>query len=195
MAIARGELWFAPNRRMADIDLDDPRGLIDSFCDRINGFFLEPVRHLKTMAQEEASLFASALICAATIESLGRFEPALRNTNQPIAAWLQANISQFRQDVGGKSAAAYFDERFRNGIAHEGYVASLGRLGNLSEVVAIDRDVVTINPFLLVEEIVDWLSRFQDDLKNNRRDVHAFQHRMKELFETEINRARQEAAA
>lgn len=85
MAIARGELWFAPNRCMADIDLDDPSGLINAFCDRIDGFFLEPVRHLKTMAQEEASLFASALICAATIESLAHFELAHRNSKQPIA--------------------------------------------------------------------------------------------------------------
>jgi hypothetical protein len=195
MAVARGELWFAPDRRMANIDLDDPVGLIDAFRDRVEGFFLEPARHLKTMAQEEASLFASALICAATIESLARFDPTVRNSNQPIADWLYVNIPQFCRDVGGKSAATYFDERFRNGLVHEGYVASLGRLGNLDEVVTIDRDVVTVDPFLLIEEIANWLSRFQDDLKDNRRDVRAFQHRMKELFEAEINRARCEDAA
>lgn len=189
MAIARGELWFAPNRRMAEIDFNDSPALITAFRDRILGFFLEPARHLRTMAQEESSLFASALICAATIESLARCDPAFRNSRRPIADWLHANILRFRREIRGRSVAVYFDERFRNGLVHYGYIANLGRLGNLHEVVTIDRDVVTINPFLLIEEIADCLNRFQEELSNGR-DVRAFQYLMRELFEEEINRAR-----
>ena len=195
MAITRGILWFAPDRRMADINLDDPVALIDAFRDRVEGFFLAPAHHLKTMKPEAASLFAAALICAATIESLARFDPTLRRSQRPIADWLYKNVPQFGQGVQGRSAAEYFEERFRNGLAHEGYVASLGRLGNLAEVVTIDGDVVTVNPFLLVDEISKWLSRFQEDLKQRRRDPRTFQYRLKELFEAEVNKARQEKEA
>lgn len=194
MAIARGELWFAPNHRMADIDLNDPLTLIGAFRERVLGFFIEPALHLRGMAQEESSLFVSALICATTIESLARLDPDFRNSQRPIADWLQKNIPQFRQEIEGRNVAAYFEERFRNGLAHNGYIASLGRLGNFNEVITIDRDVVTINPFLLIEEIANWLNRFADNLSKGI-GVRAFQYRMRELFEVEINRARYENAA
>jgi hypothetical protein len=194
MAIARGELWFAPNHRMADIDLDDPPALIAAFRDRILGFFLKPALHLRGMAEEESALFASALICAVTIESLARFDPTLRKSQNHIADWLHKNIPQFRQEIRGGNAATYFESRFRNGLAHNGYIASLGRLGNVDEVITIDGDVVTINPFLLVEEIADWLRRFENNLSESV-DVRSFQHRMKELFKEEIDRARAESAA
>jgi hypothetical protein len=47
MAIAHGELWFAPNHRMADIDLNDLPALVAAFHDRVFGFFLEPALHLR----------------------------------------------------------------------------------------------------------------------------------------------------
>lgn len=194
MAIARGELWFAPNHRMADIDLNDLPAFIAAFRDRIFGFFLEPALHLRGMAQEESSLFAAALICAATIESLARFDPTLRNSNQHIAEWLRKNIPPFQQEVRGENVAQYFEARFRNGLAHNGYIASLGRLGNLDQVITIDGDVVTINPFFLIEEIANWLRHFEDNLLNGV-GVRVFQYRMRELFGEEIERARYENTA
>lgn len=146
------------------------------------------------MAQEESSLFAAALICAATIESLARFDPALRNSNQHVAEWLRKNIPQFHQVVRGENVTQYFEARFRNGLAHNGYIASLGRLGNLDEVITIDGDVVTVNPFLLIEEIAKWLRRFEDNLLDGV-GARAFQYRMRELFGEEIERARYEDAA
>lgn len=193
MALARGELWFAPGRRMADVNLENPGELIDSFRDRVLGFYIEPARHLRTMDQEESSLFASALMCAATIESIAHSDPSLHNSRRPIADWLLNNISQFRQNFRGNSVAAYFENRFRNSLVHEGYISSLGRLGTLEEIVTIDGQVVTINPFLLIEAIVDSLDQFSTDLKSGQRDIRAFQYLMKNQFMEEVQKARADA--
>ena len=94
--------------------------------------------------------------------------------------------------VSGRTAAEFFEERFRNGLAHNGYVASLGRLGDIDGLISIDQDVVTISPFALIERISVWLDTFVSDLRSRRRDIRAFQHKLKELFSEEVDTARQE---
>ena len=191
MTISRGELWFAPNVRMAELDLEDANSLIDPFERRVRGFFLGPAAFLREMPERDSGLFASALICAATIEFVARIDPVLHGEPRPIAGWLIRYAPEFSQMVAGRTAAEFFEERFRNGLAHSGYVASLGRLGNINELISVDRDVVTINPFALAERISAWLDAFVRDLRSGRRDNRAFQHKLKELFSEEVRRARE----
>lgn len=192
MTISRGELHFAPGVRMADLNFDDSRSLIDAFELRVKGYFLKPADFLGGMPETESGLFACALICAATIEFVARIDPQLHRHPRPIAGWLEQYIPEFSVRVSNRSAAAFFEERFRNGLAHHGYIASLGRLGHINGVISIDQDVVTVNPFQLVKKITNWLDAFVADLRSGDRDVRAFQEMLKELFEAEVLRARQE---
>jgi hypothetical protein len=192
MTISKGELWFAPNVRMAELDLEDSSSLIDPFEKRVRGFFLTPAAFLHEMPEKDSGLFASALICAATIEFIARIDPALHGEPRPIAGWLKQYIPEFSEMVSGRTAAEFFEERFRNGLAHNGYIASLGRLCDIDGLISIDQDIVIINPFELIKRISAWLDTFVSDLRSRRLDIRAFQHKLKELFSEEVDRARQE---
>lgn len=113
MAVSKGELWFAPNVRMAELDLEDADSLIDPFEKRVRGFFLGPAAFLSEMPEKDSGLFASALICAATIEFVARIDPALHGEVRPIAGWFKRYATEFSQMVSGRTAAEFFEERFR----------------------------------------------------------------------------------
>lgn len=121
-----------------------------------------------------------------------------------IKQWLETHITQFRDTVvlnsgrtgapETKSAADVFEYRFRNGLAHNGYVASLGRLsGSLAGPVDIDGDIVIVNPFALADAAEQSFDVFANDLRDGRRDIRRFAQYVKEQFRVEVERARAEA--
>jgi len=207
MALVDGRLYFAPGLLMADLDLSDPRALVDAFERRVRGLFLEPIRILQHRSDgDEGALFAAALLVAALIESIARIETGSRETSDLIRGWLETNVDGFQRTVtlrGGRGAnpetrtlADVFEHRFRNGLAHSGYVASLGRLSrSVQDVVSVTNDIVIVNPFSLADYVERNFAAFADDLRNGRRDIRAFSYRMAEQFRPEVDRARIEAAA
>ncbi len=197
MAIIHGTLFFAPGIKMADIDFDDTDRLIDAFDRRVRGFFVEPARFISKADGKEGAMFACALLCAALIESLCRAEE-LDQGNKHIATWLKKRVPDFGQQVGqqNKTAADIFEERFRHGLAHSGYVASLGRLSDeIDGPVAIDAGIVTVNPFQLLDAIELAFQNFIKDLRDGRRDKGRFSHQLRAQFSNEVEHAKAEQAA
>jgi hypothetical protein len=169
MAVIQGTLFFAPGIKMAEINFDDHDALMAAFAKRVRGLFVEPVFFLREGPGKEGALFASALLTAALIESLARVE-SLYDEKKPIAAWLHRRLPEFRVelDCGGmKTAADIFEERFRNGLAHFGYVASLGRLSNeITASLQIRNGIVTVNPFRLIERVSLAFDEFLRELQD-----------------------------
>ena len=192
MAVARGEIWFAPGVRMVDLDFNDFRFLVDAFRRRVEGFFLDPIDALRGMQPAESGLFVSVLACAATIEFLSTIESPSRDQDR-IKSWLEAHVPQFREAFGSKTLAQFFEERYRHHLAHKAYI-SLGRLGDFDGIVQVDGGAVTVNPFALSRALRSWLVRFSDDLCEGRRDARAFCHVLRPLFEPEVELARAEQA-
>jgi hypothetical protein len=200
MTVIRGQLFFAPGIQMRDLDLENPRALLDAFERRVEGLFLAPIRVLAECSHtEEGALFASALLVAALIESLARVDTQTKAEHAIIKNWLESRLAAFNETVmidgASFSLAAVFEDRFRNGLAHHGYVAGLARLSReIAGSVVNDGPIVTINPFALAEAVAEQFKIFADELRNGRRDIHAFQHLVRKQFHREIERARQEAA-
>ena len=198
MAMIRGNLFFAPGVQMAGLDFDDCDSLIDAFAKRVKGLFIEPIQFLRNAPRREGALFASALLTAALIESIARAEE-MGEEEQPIAAWLLRRVPEFEVKVGpegARTAADIFEERFRNGLAHSGYVASLGRLSeDIGGTVQIAGGIVTVNPFLLVEAVEAAFDKFLSELRDGRRDKRRFAYNLKEQFQGEVKRAKKEATA
>lgn len=201
MAVVKGELFFAPGIRMRDLNLDDPAGTLDAFERRVHGLFLSPIHVMETSAEsEEGGLFACALLVAALIESLARVETGSDAQGTLIKQWLEAHIPAFREliSIKGKqlTLADVFEYRFRNGLAHNGYVASLGRLSRaIDGPIRVSDDVVTVNPFALAAVVIEQFENFANDLRAGRRDIRRFQYQVKQQFDEEVARARSEPAA
>lgn len=198
MAVIRGELFFAPGIRMRDLDLNDSAALLDAIDRRVDGLFLSPIRVLEMAGEtEEGSLFASALLVAALIESLARLETGSDAQGTLIREWLEAHVPSFseRVSVNGQvmTLANVFEYRFRNGLAHNGYIASLGRLSReIDAPVVASGEIVTVNPFVLAKIVADRWGSFARDLRTGARDIRRFRYHVVQQFQTEVTRAQQE---
>ncbi len=204
MAIVDGRLYFAPGLLMKDLDLDSSESLVWAFEQRIKGMFLSPIRALEHRAEvEEGALFGGALLVAALIESVARVETGSDAQGTLIKQWLEAHIDAFRGTVvvgpgrsgkpETKTVADVFEYRFRNGLAHEGYVASLGRLSrSINGPVEVSADIVIVNPFCLADTVERWVDTFIEDLRAGRRDIRRFAYQIAQQFQKEVERARAE---
>lgn len=201
MAFIDGTLYFAPGIAMKDLDLDNPAFVLDAFERRVDGLFLAPIRSLDQGCDvEEGALFAAALLVAALIESLARVETGSTEQGTLIKQWLESNIGDFKSTVilNGQSLtlADIFEYRFRNGLAHNGYVASLGRLSRATRMpVSVSGDIVTVNPFALAVAVAVHFKTFAGNLRSGVRDIRRFAHYVGQQFQDEVERARAEAAA
>jgi hypothetical protein len=207
MAYIDGQLYFAPGVPMKDLDLENPEALLGVFERRVDGLFLSPIRTLEQRSEvEEGALFAAALLVAALIESVARIETGSDAQSTLIKQWLETHIEEFRHtvDVGPgrdgnpaqKTLAEIFEYRFRNGLAHSGYVASLGRLSrSFDGLVTVVQNVVIVNPFCLAHTVAWCFTNFADDLRAGRRDIRRFAYLLAEQFKEEVDRAKAEAAA
>jgi hypothetical protein len=201
MAVISGRLFFAPGLQMKDVDLDDPPALVAAFERRVDGFFLSPVRALaKCGDAQEGALFASALLVAALVESVARVDIDRNTDEELIKRWLEARMPPFRGTVtiDGQvfTLGAVFEQRFRNGLAHNGYVASLGRLsGEIPESVCAVGPIVTVNPFAMAEAVGESFRTFAEELRTGVRDIRRFAYLVREQFQPEVESARREGAA
>jgi hypothetical protein len=207
MAVVDEQLYFAPGILMKDLDFNDPAFVLKAFQYRVHGLFIEPIVALEQREDiQEGALFGAALLVAALIESIARVEHTVDANGSLIKTWLEAHVDEFSAECpisGGREAGAQprsladvFEYRFRNGLAHNGYVASLGRLSSaLKRPVTASGSVVTVNPFLLARVVGKRFESFAADLLEGRRDIRAFAYRVEKLFREEVAQARAEAAA
>src|SRR5258708_11738709 len=162
MTVAHGEIWFAPGIRMVDLDFNNVPLLVEALTRRFEGFFLNVIDALRNMEPAESGLFVSVLACAATIEFLSMVENPGQQENL-IASWLERYVPEFRETLGPKSLARFFEERYRHHLAHKAYI-SLGRLGDFDGIVQVDGAAVTVNPFGLSRALRSWLACFAVDI-------------------------------
>lgn len=207
MTLIDGQLYFAPGVLMKDLDLDDHEALLWAFERRVKGLFLSPIRTLEHRADgEEGALFGAALLAAALIESVARVETGSDAQGTLIKQWLETHIEAFQQTVilgpgragkpEAKTLADVFEYRFRNGLAHSGYVASLGRLSrSIDGPVSVSGDIVIVNPFSLADAVERCIGIFVADLRAGRRDMRRFAYHVTQQFREEVARARAEASA
>lgn len=207
MALIDGQLYFAPGVLMKDLNFADHDFLLWAFEERVRGLFLAPIRILeKSVDAPEGALFGAALLTAAAIESIARVETGSTAQGTLIKQWLETHIAAFRETVvlrsgragtpDTKSVADVFEFRFRNGLAHNGYVASLGRLSrSVPGPVSVSGDVVVVNPFVLADIVAQSFDTFANDLRAGRRDLRRFAYHVEQQFMEEVERARAEAAA
>jgi hypothetical protein len=180
--------------------LKSAHDLLLAFRHRLYGFFVSPVRTLEAQPEEDVGvLFASALLVAALVEAVARVDGEFGENDGLIAAWLEARVSGMADPVlisgSPLTAAAVFEQRFRHGLAHQGYIASRGRVSReIGCACQIDDDVVTIDPFLLLHDVVEGIEDWVSSLMAGSRNISAFQHRVVGLFQVEVKSARQEAA-
>lgn len=197
MGEVHGRLYFAPDIPMEAVPLEDPDALLEAVERRIDGLFVAPIRKLQEMPESEiGALFAAALLVAALIEAVARMDGDFVGSKRPIAAWLEARVLGMDEEItiqaNPVTVASVFETRFRHALAHQGYVASRGRLSREVEgVCQVDGDIVTMNPFELLTAARAAVGIWLEDLRSGSRSIKAFQHRVREQFSGEVEAVRQ----
>lgn len=152
-------LYFSPNYKFEDIDLNDKELLIDAFEDRVKGFYLEPASILN--AQKKA--FATGILCVTLIDSLSRLHENQNNVGDRMAIWLINNIPEFNKDL-----AKNFYKNFRNGLVHEGRIKNGCQFScETNRLVHQEEEIVVINVDLLLKRIYYVFDLYITQLRND----------------------------
>lgn len=179
---------FSPHFRYEDIDWRDSARVLDAFYDRMMGFYLEPARSVANMSNG-SGFFASTLLCAAAVEAMARYTGTKKNGGKRIAAWLERWVPSFKDpSPGGRdSLGDLFDGYFRNGLAHNALVKSLGQVTTeIEPPVRVQDAKVLVNPVSLVEAIITGLQNQVAQLCSQSSERERFRQRIVECFHSEI---------
>lgn len=169
---------FSLKHSFSDIKniIDKPdKSLIEAFKERVEDFYLAPV---KTLNDAEKA-FAAGVLSVSAIDFLARYYTKSEKVGERFIIWLQEYIPEFS---GNKEAAERFYNDFRNGLVHEGRVKEGSYFtykdDEFGELYKIYDGIMLVNPVLLHAAILTALYRYIDDLDKND-DIYK---KFKEVF-------------
>ena len=167
-------LYFSPQHRFEDLNVDDAQTMVAALHDRLIGFYLAPASRLT--ASNDA--FAAGLLCCAAIDFI-----ALCAGEEP-EAWLTKNIHAFADETLAKQ----FWRRFRHGLMHEGRVKAFGEFSlDLPDLATVEGTALIINPRRLQEATQDAFTTYLKNL--DARDSEKLLKRLRRYFQAEIELA------
>jgi hypothetical protein len=172
-------LFFAPNVRFADLDVDDPI-IVQHFHSRIDGYYLAPARLL---AKHHA--FAAVLLLASSIDAIARYASQPGECNRcRYVRWLHTALPC----LSSKLLATRFYEDFRCGLVHEAR-AKDGCVftSQIRHPVVVENGVMAVNPELFADEVFQALDTFCKCLKVSAGALAEFQKALKRDFKKEMS--------
>jgi len=178
------ELYFSPEYKFTDLNLDDKENLLIMFNDRVYGFYLNPAKELC----EKKHAFAAGVICSSTIDFLAKIKysnPTSRtNSKANFITWLTENIPSF-----SKQNAEKFYGNFRSGLIHGGKIDECGQFSfdfdELIKTISNKKDIMIVNPEILLKAIIDYFEKYIKYLKNDT-EFKKFNDFLKKYFKEEI---------
>ncbi len=167
-------VYFSPKYKFSILNWDDKKILIDTFKDRVKGFYIEPAKKLN----DNENGFAAGALCVTTIDFLARITIGLDNPGERIERWLRKCITEFNQSDPydrSRTLARRFYKEFRNGLVHEGRIKNCGQFsGNCNKLIHMEKEIMVINPVLLLEAIKTSFEIYMGNVENNTSLFHQF---------------------
>jgi len=130
------------------------------------------------------------LLCAAAVEAIARYTGTKKSGSNGIAAWLEQWVPCFKEaspDGSKKSLADLFDSYFRNGLAHNALVKSLGQVTTeIAHPVQVQDGKVSVNPVALVEALITGFQNHLAEIGSKRSERESFRQRIVAHSQREI---------
>ena len=160
-------LYFSPKYKFSVLNWDDEKILIDAFKDRVEGFYIKPIKKLN----DDENVFAAGVLCLTTIDFLARITIEANTVGERIERWLKKYITEFNQNDPNdrsRTRALRFYEEFRNGLVHEGRIKNCGQFSdNFSELIHMEDTIMVINTVLLLKAIKTSFETYMDNVEND----------------------------
>lgn len=182
-------IYFSPTLKYRDVDLDDPGMLIQAFRDRINGFYLGPIKKLN----DDNDAFAAGLLCITTMDLLSRLKSNSEEVRKRYVHWLATEIPEFAQRLPGKKqiVADLFYKQFRNGLVHEGRIKDGGQFSYIfGGMITVENQFMIVNPRQLADNIETVFNRYMTEVLTSSEESQSFTQMLKRDFGAEIAHAK-----
>jgi len=167
-------LYFSPKYKFSVLNWDDKKILIDAFKDRVEGFYIKPIKKLNG----DENVFAAGVLCVTTIDFLARITIGANTVGERIEQWFGKWITEFSQkdpDNQNITLGKRFCKEFRNGLVHEGRIKNCGQFSNnFSELIHMEDKIMVINSVLLLEAIKTSFETYMDNVENDTSPFHIF---------------------
>lgn len=183
-------VYFSPKHKVIDLNWNDKNSLIDSFRDRVEGYYINPAREMN----DHKLGFAAGVLCVTTIDFLAWFQTNESDVGKRIEKWLKDNSDDFKApdpENAKRSLAKRFHDEFRNGLVHEGRIKNGGQFSYAVEhVLKVIDSVMIVNPTKLVEVISTCLDNYLSKTACDEFCFQAFKCSLIRGFQKDVEIAR-----
>ena len=177
-------VYFSTNLKLEDLDLSNQAQVLKYFEERIQDYYLKPI---KVLVDNEMAFAAGALECL-LIDALSRYATTVDVVNTRIKDWCQQNLK-----IDADTAKGFYDF-FRCGLLHEAHIKEFGQFCfedyYCPVAVAKVQKFVIVNPKHLLTAIEDYVKDFLLTLKSDPAIYSIFIGRLKVDFEEESKLAK-----
>jgi len=171
-------LYFAPSLAFADINFSEA-ALPDQYCQRINGYYLEPA---EVLANAEYG-FGAGLLVLCAIDALGKVEFPALGVGQRFKLYCRHRLPSFSTDEDAEQLYT----AFRCGVVHE------ARAKDGAEItLESDRTIepapggTRVNPALLLDEVRSALHSQMEEISSDRERMKVFKSYILAQFSEEL---------
>ncbi len=170
-------IYFAPDIKLKDVNLNNKEELLYAFMKRINRFYLSPIKILN----KSRLAFSAGILLFSLIDALARYSSGNKRTGERIKEWLVNNFS-----ISNEVAIRVYDE-FRNGLIHESHIKNCGQFCyETTEPFIIEHNCLIVNPLRLQRAIDTIFQGYMDKLMNDGETYEIFLNNIKQDFESEV---------
>lgn len=176
------EIFFSPKYKMSCIDLNNKEIMLEAFKDRIEGYYLEPIKVLN----EKHMAFAAGTLLFSSIDIFARYSVDEQQVGKRIRKWLITNVNSHMGTRINNQVSRLIYDNFRNGLIHEGHLKNAAQFSYEypASVKKLDKFII-INPKILEGEVNVFFNKFVNDINNDDNKCKKLIQLLKQDFEAE----------
>jgi len=141
-------LYFAPEIRFGDVDLDGPR-LPQQFRQRVAGFYIVPSKE----CADRGHAFAAGVLLVSCIDAL-----AYIRFGDVVGVRFRKLVDEELNSFSGSAITQRFYDEFRNGLVHEGRLKNGAQFSlEIAETAETLDGILVVNPKHLAAEVLSAL--------------------------------------
>lgn len=176
-------IYFSPNHKTPDLDLNDGNKLMEAFIDRVEGFYLRPAEKLT----DEFDAFAKGVLILTAIDFIGEFFIRTESANRIKAFCSELPSIKKLDNKESKRQVKIINDDYRNGLIHEGRIKNLGQFVDVVKDLFISGEGNSmINPTIMVNETRLTFYKYVAEIKESKEKMYHFKNKCKQHFEKEI---------
>jgi hypothetical protein len=172
-------IFFSPSLLLKDLDLSNKKLVVESFKERIESYFFQPVELLNKNKQA----FASGAILCLLIDALSRYSTLEDKPGPRIRNWCIENLS-----LSEKKSEEFYSF-FRCGLLHESHIKCFGQFTYDNQFILPIQEYngfILVNPISLCYEIRNYFNSFIEELFRDEQLYSIFISRISIDFENEV---------